>query len=57
MLGTLLKLFKGLSFDEIAKSIGKDEVWLAAAFYGQVSKKSGKGAIFRLSELRQGQVF
>ncbi|KAF8707328.1 hypothetical protein AX14_013614 [Amanita brunnescens Koide BX004] len=29
------KARKGLSFDEIAKAIGKDEVWLAAAFYGQ----------------------
>lgn len=27
----------GLSFDDIAKKVGKDEVWLAAAFYGQVS--------------------
>jgi cyanate lyase len=30
------KARKGLSFDAIAKQIGKDEVWLAAAFYGQV---------------------
>ncbi|PPQ63570.1 hypothetical protein CVT24_004867 [Panaeolus cyanescens] len=29
------KARKGLSFDQIAKEIGKDEVWLAAAFYGQ----------------------
>ncbi|KAF5327712.1 hypothetical protein D9619_004672 [Psilocybe cf. subviscida] len=29
------KARKGLSFDAIAKQIGKDEVWLAAAFYGQ----------------------
>jgi hypothetical protein len=28
--------FLGLTFDEIAKAIGKDEVWTAAAFYGQV---------------------
>jgi cyanate lyase len=26
----------GLTFDQIAKAIGKDEVWVAAAFYGQV---------------------
>ena len=26
----------GLTFDQIAKAIGKNEVWLAAAFYGQV---------------------
>ena len=32
----MLKLSKGLSFDQIAKAINKDEVWLAAAFYGQV---------------------
>lgn len=30
-------LHTGLTFDEIAKAIGKDEVWVAAAFYGQVS--------------------
>ncbi|PFH48470.1 hypothetical protein AMATHDRAFT_76715 [Amanita thiersii Skay4041] len=29
------KARKGLTFDQIAKSIGRDEVWLAAAFYGQ----------------------
>ncbi|KAF9048806.1 cyanate lyase C-terminal domain-containing protein [Panaeolus papilionaceus] len=29
------KARKGLSFDQIAKQIGRDEVWLAAAFYGQ----------------------
>ncbi|KAF8344743.1 cyanate lyase C-terminal domain-containing protein [Amanita rubescens] len=29
------KARKGLSFDQIAKAINKDEVWLAAAFYGQ----------------------
>jgi hypothetical protein len=30
------KARKGLSFDDIAKAVGRDEVWLAAAFYGQV---------------------
>ncbi|KZP09015.1 hypothetical protein FIBSPDRAFT_706250, partial [Athelia psychrophila] len=25
----------GLTFDEIAKALGRDEVWVAAAFYGQ----------------------
>ncbi|KAJ7866669.1 cyanate lyase C-terminal domain-containing protein [Mycena leptocephala] len=30
-----VKEWKGLTFDEIAKAIGKDEVWTAAAFYGQ----------------------
>ena len=29
------KARKGLTFDEIAKAIGRDEVWVAAAFYGQ----------------------
>jgi len=31
------KARKGLSFDQIAKRIGKDEIWVAAAFYGQVN--------------------
>lgn len=26
----------GLTFDQIAKELGKDEVWVASAFYGQV---------------------
>jgi hypothetical protein len=26
----------GLSFGEIGKAIGKDEIWTAALFYGQV---------------------
>ncbi|KAJ7692458.1 cyanate lyase C-terminal domain-containing protein [Mycena rosella] len=29
------KARKCLTFDEIAKAMGKDEVWVAAAFYGQ----------------------
>ncbi|KAJ6518513.1 cyanate lyase C-terminal domain-containing protein [Mycena vulgaris] len=29
------KARKGITFDEIAKALGKDEVWVAAAFYGQ----------------------
>ncbi|KAF8912568.1 cyanate lyase C-terminal domain-containing protein [Mucidula mucida] len=29
------KAKKGITFDAIAKAIGKDEVWVAAAFYGQ----------------------
>ncbi|KAF8214245.1 cyanate lyase C-terminal domain-containing protein [Mycena galopus ATCC 62051] len=29
------KARKGLTFDAIGKTIGKDEVWTAAAFYGQ----------------------
>jgi hypothetical protein len=31
----------GLTFDQIAKAIGRNEVWLAAAFYGQVAYYSG----------------
>ncbi|KAF4570972.1 hypothetical protein EYR36_008299 [Pleurotus pulmonarius] len=29
------KARKGLTFDQIAKELGKDEVWVASAFYGQ----------------------
>jgi len=29
------KANKGLTFDDLGKAIGKDEVWVAAAFYGQ----------------------
>jgi len=29
------KARKGLTFDQIARTIGRNEVWLAAAFYGQ----------------------
>ncbi|KAG6815110.1 Cyanate hydratase, partial [Arthromyces matolae] len=29
------KARKGLSFDAIGKALSKDEVWVAAAFYGQ----------------------
>jgi cyanate lyase len=28
---------KGLTFEQIGKEINKDEVWVAALFYGQVS--------------------
>ena len=28
---------KGLTFEQIGKAISKDEVWVAALFYGQVS--------------------
>jgi cyanate lyase len=30
----------GLTFEAIANAIGKDEVWVAAAFYGQVRSLS-----------------
>ncbi|KAH7884790.1 cyanate lyase C-terminal domain-containing protein [Phlebopus sp. FC_14] len=37
ILGALFeaKARKGLTFDDVAKAIGKDEIWVAAAFYGQ----------------------
>ncbi|KAL5485665.1 CYN1 [Sanghuangporus weigelae] len=34
------KARKGLTFEQIAKEIGKDEVWVAAAFYGQAKLTS-----------------
>jgi len=34
------KASKDLTFDQIAKAIGKDEVWVAAAFYGQAKFSS-----------------
>ncbi|KAF8622846.1 hypothetical protein AX15_006692 [Amanita polypyramis BW_CC] len=43
------KARKGLSFDEISKSIGRDEVWLAAAFYGQA--KFSEDELKKVSEL------
>lgn len=27
----------GVTFDQIAQAIGRDEVWVAAMFYGQVT--------------------
>ena len=33
---TLSKHCSGLSFEKLAEAIGRDEVWVAAAFYGQV---------------------
>ncbi|KAG5644642.1 Cyanate hydratase [Asterophora parasitica] len=34
------RMHTGLTFDQIANSIGKDEVWVAAAFYGQAKFSS-----------------
>jgi cyanate lyase len=31
-----LRYLPGLTFDQIAKAIGKDEIWVASGFYGQV---------------------
>ena len=30
-----VSFFLGLTFEELGKIIGKDELWVAAAFYGQ----------------------
>jgi len=43
------KARKGLTFDQIAKAIGKDEVWVAAAMYGQA--KFTKEQIDKLAEV------
>ncbi|KAJ7676591.1 cyanate lyase C-terminal domain-containing protein [Mycena polygramma] len=48
------KARKGLTFDEIAKAIGKDEVWTAAAFYGQA--KFTPEDLNKISELLEIQV-
>ncbi|KIK52679.1 hypothetical protein GYMLUDRAFT_49829 [Collybiopsis luxurians FD-317 M1] len=43
------KAKKGLTFDAIGKAIGKDEVWVASAFYGQA--KLSAEDIQKLSQL------
>ncbi|KAF9532714.1 cyanate lyase C-terminal domain-containing protein [Crepidotus variabilis] len=43
------KARKGLSFEAIAKHLGKDEVWVAAAFYGQA--KFTEEELKKLSDL------
>ncbi|KAJ7271628.1 cyanate lyase C-terminal domain-containing protein [Mycena rebaudengoi] len=43
------KAKKGLTFDEIAKAIGKDEVWTAAAFYGQAKFTSEE--LYKISQV------
>jgi cyanate lyase len=35
------KAKKKMTFEEIGKALGRDEVWVAAVFYGQVSWISG----------------
>jgi len=42
------KAKKGLTFDQIAKAIGRDEVWVAAMFYGQA--KLSAEELTKLSE-------
>ena len=54
-LAALFKLSKGFSFDQIAKTIGQDEIWLAAAFYGQVCNR--KRLDGHLLEFLSGQVY
>ena len=36
-ISSCLMEIKGLTFEQIGKAISKDEVWVAALFYGQVS--------------------
>ena len=36
------KARKGLSFEDIGKAIGRDEVWVAAAFYAQVRPRKAR---------------
>ncbi|KAG6914835.1 hypothetical protein DXG01_015056 [Tephrocybe rancida] len=47
------KARKGLTFDDIAKALGKDEVWVAAAFYGQTRGLSIEQAKFSTEELNK----
>jgi cyanate lyase len=39
------KKAKGLTFAELAASLGRDEVWIAAVFYGQASASSEEAEI------------
>ncbi|KAF7977047.1 hypothetical protein HWV62_4818 [Athelia sp. TMB] len=51
------KARKGLTFDEIAKAIGRDEVWVAAAFYGQAKlEPEDIEKISGVLDLPQGQL-
>ncbi|KAF9457867.1 cyanate lyase C-terminal domain-containing protein [Collybia nuda] len=43
------KARKGLTFEQIAKAIGKDEVWLAAGMYGQA--KFSEDELRKLAEV------
>ncbi|KAI4517605.1 Cyanase [Schizophyllum commune Tattone D] len=47
----------GLTFDEIAKAVGRDEVWVAAAFYGQAKPDAEElaklGDVLGLSSLKE----
>ena len=48
----------GLTFDQIAKDIGRNEVWLAAAFYGQVcSFHFGKNLPRYIMSYCAGQIY
>lgn len=47
------KARKGLSFEDIGKAIGRDEVWVAAAFYAQA--KMTPDDITKLSQLLEIQ--
>ncbi|KZT73196.1 Cyanase [Daedalea quercina L-15889] len=43
------KARRGVTFDQIAKAIGRDEVWVAAMFYGQA--KLSEEELTKLSQL------
>ncbi|EAU85164.2 hypothetical protein CC1G_06180 [Coprinopsis cinerea okayama7 len=43
------KARKGISFEQIGKAIGRDEVWVASAFYGQA--KFNEEELKKLSEV------
>ncbi|KAL1662826.1 cyanate lyase C-terminal domain-containing protein [Schizophyllum commune] len=51
------KARKGLTFDEIAKAVGRDEVWVAAAFYGQANPDAEElaklGEVLGLQSLKE----
>ncbi|KLO06830.1 Cyanase [Schizopora paradoxa] len=51
------KARKGLTFDQIAKAIGKDEVWVAAAFYGQAKMSPEEiASIAKVLEIDEGAI-
>jgi len=51
------KARKGLTFDQIAKAIGKDEVWVAAAFYGQAKMNPEEiSALAKVLGINEGDI-
>jgi hypothetical protein len=45
----------GVTFEQIAKAVGKDEVWVAALMYGQVSFHHARLYIIVLTAYRTGE--